>query len=116
MYSSKSVHLATVELMFTESRQERSEPKVKDEFSFQLGGKKVFFYWFEWTLPPRFILTEWILLLVALLLIGLTIISLTKTSFNHPSVMNHLWGYNLCNALKHTLTMNRTKYRQSQST
>jgi hypothetical protein len=29
---------------------------------------------------------------------------------------NHLWGYYLCNALKHTLTMNRTKYRPSQST
>ncbi len=49
MYSSKSVHLATVELctmyiMFTESRQGRSEPKVRDEFHFCRGGKKVFFF------------------------------------------------------------------------
>jgi hypothetical protein len=28
--------------MFTESRQGRSEPKVRDEISFLLGGKKYF--------------------------------------------------------------------------
>ncbi len=119
LHSSKSVHLATVELCTSCSQKaDREGLSLKSgmNFHFCWEGKKYFFYWFEWTLPPRAILTEWLLLLVVLLLIGLTIISLTKTSFNHPSVMNHLWGYNLCNALKHTLTMNRTKYRQSQST
>ncbi len=38
--------------MFTDSRQESSEPKVRDEIPFLLGNKKKgFFNWFEWTLP-----------------------------------------------------------------
>ncbi len=43
----------TLYIMFTDSRQESLEPKVRDEISFQLGGKKVFFNWFEWTLPSH---------------------------------------------------------------
>jgi hypothetical protein len=40
--------------MFTESRQESLEPKVREEISFHQGGVKlVFFNWFEWTLPPH---------------------------------------------------------------
>jgi hypothetical protein len=37
--------------MFT--ARESSEPKVRDEIPFLLGDKKVFFNWFEWTLPPH---------------------------------------------------------------
>jgi hypothetical protein len=37
----------TLYVMFTDSRQESLEPKVRDEISFLLGGKKVFFNWFE---------------------------------------------------------------------
>jgi hypothetical protein len=49
-YSSKSVHLATVELCTSSSQKADREGH---EISFLLGGKKVFFYWFEWTLPPH---------------------------------------------------------------
>ncbi len=37
----------TLYIMFTDSRQESLEPKVRDEISFLLGVKKVFFNWFE---------------------------------------------------------------------
>jgi hypothetical protein len=44
----------TLYVMFTESRQEIPEPKVREEISFHLGGKISFFKnWFEWTLPPH---------------------------------------------------------------
>jgi hypothetical protein len=33
--------------MFTDSRQESLEPKVRDVISFLLGDKKVFLNWFE---------------------------------------------------------------------
>jgi hypothetical protein len=33
--------------MFTDCRQESLEPKIRDENSFLLGGKKVFLNWFE---------------------------------------------------------------------
>jgi hypothetical protein len=40
--------------MFTDNRQESLEAKVRDEISFLLGDKKkVFFNWFELTLPPH---------------------------------------------------------------
>ncbi len=70
----------TLYVMFTDSRQESSEPKLRDEIPFRLGDKKVFFNWFEWTLPPH--ATHWL----ASCFIGLTKISLTKTSFNYPSI------------------------------
>jgi hypothetical protein len=34
-------------IMFTDSRQESLEPKVRDEISFLLEDKKVFLNWFE---------------------------------------------------------------------
>jgi hypothetical protein len=34
-------------VMFTDSRQESLESKVRDEISFLLGGKKSVFNWFE---------------------------------------------------------------------
>jgi hypothetical protein len=37
----------TLYIMFTDSRQESLEPKVRDEISFLLGVKTVFFNWFE---------------------------------------------------------------------
>jgi hypothetical protein len=37
----------TLYVMFTDSRQESLEPKVRDEISFLLGDKKVFLNWFE---------------------------------------------------------------------
>jgi hypothetical protein len=37
----------TLYVMFTGSRQESLEPKVRDEISFLLGGKKSIFNWFE---------------------------------------------------------------------
>jgi hypothetical protein len=43
MYGSKSLNSRTLYVMFTESRQGRSEPKVRDEISFLVGGKKVSF-------------------------------------------------------------------------
>jgi hypothetical protein len=39
--------------MFTDSRQESPEAKVRDEISLLLGDKKVFFNWVECTLPPH---------------------------------------------------------------
>jgi hypothetical protein len=40
--------------MFTDSRQESSEPKFRDEIPFLLGDKKKYFFiWFELTLPPH---------------------------------------------------------------
>jgi hypothetical protein len=45
MYGSKSLHLATVtHVMFTESRQESYERKVRDEIPLLLGGKKRGFF------------------------------------------------------------------------
>ena len=46
---------------------------------------------------------------------------LLKSLWQKPVLTTHLswncpWGWHLCNVLKDTLTMNRTKYRQSQST
>ena len=44
----------TLFVMFTDSRQESLESKVRDEISFLLGGKKRYFFnWFEWTLAPH---------------------------------------------------------------
>ena len=37
----------TLYIMFTDSRQESLEPKVRDEISFLLGRKKSIFNWFE---------------------------------------------------------------------
>ena len=37
----------TLYVMFTDSRQESLEAKVRDEISFLLGEKKVFLNWFE---------------------------------------------------------------------
>jgi hypothetical protein len=99
--------------MFTESRQGRSEPKVRDESSFLLGGgKKCFFIGLNG--------------LYLLMLYSLNSFSfkwrccslvLLKSLWQKPVLTTHLswnhrWGYNLWNALKHTLTMNRTKYVQ----
>jgi hypothetical protein len=44
--------------MFTDSRLESSEPKVRDEIPFRLGDKKVFFNLFEWTLHCKACLGE----------------------------------------------------------
>ena len=48
-----SCNSKTLCVMFTDSRQESLESKVRDEISFLLGGKKSIFNWFEWTLPPH---------------------------------------------------------------
>jgi hypothetical protein len=56
MYSSKSVHLATVELCTSCSQKaDREGLSLKSEMKFHFfwEEKKGFFYWFEWTLPPR---------------------------------------------------------------
>ncbi len=65
MYSSKSVHLATVELCTSCSQKaDREGLSLKSEMNFHFcwEGKKVFFYLFECTLPPHAKLTEWLLL------------------------------------------------------
>ncbi len=112
MYSSKSVNLATVELCTSCSQKaDREGLSLKSEMKFHFcwGGK--FFYSTSSCYSLNSFSFKWRCCSLVLL----------KSLWQKPVLTthlswNHLWGYNLCNVLKHTLTMNRTKYRQSQST
>ncbi len=119
MYSSKSVHLATVELCTSCSQKaDREGLSLKSEMNFiSVGEDKKHLFLLVWmdSTSSCYSLNSFFFKWRCCSLVLLKSLWQKQVLTTHLS-WNHLWGYNLCNALKHTLTMNRTKYRQSQST
>ena len=113
MYSSKSVHLATVELCTSCSQKaDREGLSLKSEMKFHFcwGGEKVFFLlvWMDST-SSCYSLNSFFFKWRCCSLVLLKSLWQKQVLTTHLS-WNHLWGYNLCNVLKHTLTINRVQY------
>jgi hypothetical protein len=119
LWGRKSFHLATVKL-YTSCSQiaDRKAWSLKSEMKFHFcwGVKKSIFNWFEWTLPPHATPC-----LASCLSSADTSLVCLNCLWQKPVLTIHLsrnrhWSSHLSKVLKHSPTVHRTKYRQSQST